>query len=160
MSRETKFRVWLKDEKEYIPNFVEDNDAGDGNGPLEYDVYYIAPETGAVIKHHNHREFGDWMYTVEGTNANREVEIEQYTGLKDKNGKEIYEGDIVKTNSPDQPNFKVGVIEFVQQAFWISNVPSNRPDHTHSELLLQYWETEIEVVGNIHENPELLGGEE
>lgn len=83
-------------------------------------------------------------------------EIEQHTGLKDNNGKEIYEGDIVKTNSPDQPNFKVGVIEFVQQAFWISNVPSNRPDHTHSELLLQYWETEIEVIGNINETPELL----
>lgn len=85
---------------------------------------------------------------------------EQSTGLTDKNSKEIYEGDIVKTNSPDQPNFTVGVIEFEQQAFWISNVPSNRPDHTHSELLLQYWETEIEVIGNIHENPELLGGEE
>ena len=81
--------------------------------------------------------------------------VEQYTGLTDKNGKEIYEGDIVKTNSPDQPNFKVGVIEFAQQAFWISNVPSDRPDHTHSELLLQYWETEIEVIGNIHENKEL-----
>ena len=87
---------------------------------------------------------------------------EQSTSLKDKNGKEIYEGDIVKTTDRVTVKdliFPIGVVEFKQQAFWICNVPSERPDFTHNETLLQYWETDLEVIGNIHENPELLGGE-
>lgn len=85
--------------------------------------------------------------------------VEQYTGLEDKNGKEIYEGDIVKTTDRVTAKsliFPVGVVEFKQQAFWICNVPSERPDFTHNETLLKYWETDLEVIGNIHENPELL----
>lgn len=84
---------------------------------------------------------------------------EQSTSLKDKNGKEIYEGDIVKTTDRVTVKdliFPIGVVEFKQQAFWICNVPSERPDFTHNETLLQYWETDLEVIGNIHENPELL----
>ena len=84
---------------------------------------------------------------------------EQSTSLKDKNGKEIYEGDIVRTTDRVTVKdliFPIGVVEFKQQAFWICNVPSERPDFTHNETLLQYWETDLEVIGNIHENPELL----
>lgn len=129
MSREIKFRAWDKKQKKML--------YGVSIGTIK-----VWDENAPFISH-------EFSYS-------EDCIFEQYTGLKDENGKEIYEGDIVKTNSPDQPNFKVGVIEFAQQAFWISNVPSNRPDHTHSELLLQYWETEIEIIGNIHENPELL----
>ena len=69
------------------------------------------------------------------------LELMQYTGLKDKNGVEIYEGDIVKLNVPTYKTF-TKVIHTLYDAFVLeSNVESN--DY-------------IEILGNIHNNPELL----
>lgn len=92
-----------------------------------------------------------------------ELTIEQYTGLKDRNGKEICEGDVVRAdvrwfNGGTHPRyFSKAIVIFRQQAFMLVD---SIEDTTHNEPLWNYASDEVEVIGNIHENPELLGGEE
>lgn len=82
-------------------------------------------------------------------------EVMQYTGLKDKNGKEIYEGDIVIANLKyfHIKNEKCKVI-FKNGYFGIQYGYCD--DYFKSFLA---WD-DFEVIGNIYENPELLKGEE
>jgi hypothetical protein len=67
--------------------------------------------------------------------------IMQFTGMHDKNGKEIYEGDIVLIREG------IAVITFYCGSFWCS---------FWTLLLLSDRGVEVEVIGNIYENPELI----
>ena len=81
--------------------------------------------------------------------------IGQYTGLKDKNGKEIYEGDIVKSISG-----KVGYVIFLQQGMGYVVVWDNCDTRLGHRNRGGGYECDgsIEVIGNIYDNPELVKG--
>ena len=74
--------------------------------------------------------------------------IMQSTGLKDKNGKEIFEGDVVKCNG------LLGTIKSLK-AMWICSFVKY-----NNYQKVGFFAQEIEVVGNIYENPELLEDKE
>lgn len=121
MNREIKFRVWDKDLKRirYLNtehDFIRFDSLGQG--------YYENMQTG----------LGEWF-----------SDLMQYTGLKDKNGKEIYEGDIcLVTILPE--NYKEKMV-----TVWCNDRNGFRFQDEDGEV----WnvnDTEMEVIGNIYES--------
>lgn len=76
------------------------------------------------------------------------IELTQYTGLRDKNGKEIYEGDIVNTVS--EPTFITYEVIYRAPSFLLRDKFGTFPFNPMAS------ERHYTVIGNIYENPELL----
>ncbi len=122
--REIKFRAWFGEEHKMIP----------------FDELHIELENG---------EYTVW-YSLDGDSIQdglcvEDFNIMQYTGLKDKNGKEIYEGDILLTKDIEGEKYQTCVT--YENGMFLSG-----EEPLYDDVFL----FEAEVVGNIYENPELL----
>ncbi len=132
MSKILKFRAWDKVYEEYTTDKV-----------------LLAPD-GRVISRYGF-DSCDSFLTV------NDVVIEFDTGLTDKNGKEIYEGDIVKwTNGLGEAMLYEVYFNECRATFLLNPLVNGEMIEGMSDKKTPY----IEVIGNIHEDKELLRGEE
>ena len=83
----------------------------------------------------------------------------QFTGLLDKNGKEIFEGDVLKSTAPEQYSQDSGVflVKWKQPNCSFGLTKQEKKEYVIWECEMDWW-IEHEIIGNIYENPTLLEG--
>lgn len=126
--REIKFRAWDKELEEWTN-------------------YSISNIDGTIVDFYN-KETGFWESDREG----ERFTLCQYTGLKDKNDREIYEGDIVRAVSFSRWE---GVAKYSDknQAFVFKCTDKN---YRGNIVFMSQFNQSFKILGNIYENPELL----
>ena len=147
MRREIKFRAWDKDRKCFLPCIAGNTDKNDDN--------WICPLTYCEVN-----GVKDWYH-------NDTCEVMQYTGLKDKNNVEIFEGDIVRYQFdnddcpfPNKHTEKIiGKVFYSEWRASFSVTAGRKCSKSMNSDLFTYVRNgnRVEVIGNIYETPELIG---
>ena len=148
--REIKFRAWDKKLKQFIKEAHGFHVIGEVTAFDMIQGYCCENKAGA---NSSLERIGD-------------IEIQQFTGLRDKNGTEIYEGDILESVSEivhladNRPTGKIAVKRFFMgfqeeySRFQLQRISDGRFELLpHSQFLFSHY---YSVIGNIYENPELL----
>lgn len=131
--REIKFRAWDREKCRWLT-------------AVEYESLRINP---IQDRYGNGFNLNDCVGTGEMIDRVFYIEFIQFTGLRDKNGREIYESDRIKAEAEE--GMQEWIIVFSDGRF----SGENSRDHVG----LHYWTpSEIEVIGNVHENGDLLNG--
>jgi uncharacterized phage protein (TIGR01671 family) len=134
--RKIKFRAWDTENKVMIYDI---QNAYDGHGSAT-----IEEHCGCCCSFNSFLDVENYI-------------VEQFTGLHDKNRKEIYEGDIVRAFIIGHPlgSYTSNEVVVFECGCFFLKLDVGRSTAT----LGGFNSTEIEIIGNIHENPELLEGE-
>ena len=136
--KKIKYRAWDKTENRMARNVEE--------------LKFNSKGLYAVVLNHMGFEF---------KRRTMDVELMQYTGLKDKNGKEIYEGDIIRTHFSFSHEVvqEPFIIQWNKDKAMFEGIKQNPEQNEYLRSFSFFPEQRYiyEVIGNIHENPELLG---
>ena len=124
--REIKFRFWLTEEKKIKMGYDEVKYISADNPKNCIDEVHINP----------------FNYRIP-----EQAIIMQYTGLKDKNGNDIYEADILSDD-----NKQIHIVKFIDSVSCFCIAINNEDCH----LALYCYNKDSIIIGNIYENPELL----
>jgi uncharacterized phage protein (TIGR01671 family) len=140
--RKISFRVWNKKDKEMsVMHILLEEVPSTGISLLDL----ILLKTNWWEMRNSDGVFEDYSYT--------DFELLQDTGLKDKNGKEIYEGYITKTKFRKE----LCIVEYLRGTFWVNNLPLYEFGNVIIEEDNDTIRTlDLEVIGNIFETEELL----
>lgn len=137
MDREIKFRAWDNKNKYMVTS--------------KQGVFTALRNSMNIVRQDNgYYNNGDLLKPNKG-----KYTLMQFTGLEDKNGKEIYEGDILKFSEVDtaiviwNEKYAYFMVKPIQEYYFDSDVLGQALEYNDN----------VEKIGNIYDNPELLGGE-